>query len=202
MRSLFVSLTLCSAFAVAPLTAQRMGSVNRSAPKAGSFVEFTGGSKIEVSYLAISLAKGRFMQRVENLRKQEDKEQGAGWVERFNATARRQPLGKLKVTGNITLGGNKIPAGEYGLAFTLNEKVAWTVVLLDDDQDTKASFPLDTKAPKATARRLHMWLAADQGGANLGIAFGDVASGLQVVAAPPERSNSGRVRGATTRRRK
>lgn len=202
MRTLCLPVTLCALLAVPSLTGQRMGRVNRDAPTAGCFIELHGGNRIEVSYQAITLAQGKFMQRLENLRKQEDKDQVNAYVERFNVTARQQPLGKLKVTGNITLGGAKIPAGDYGLAFMLDEKVQWQVVILDGEQ-TKASWTLDTKAPKATARRLSMALVAgDQAGADLGIAFGDVSSKLAVAAEPVERPTSQRVRGASGRRRR
>jgi len=203
MRNVYLVLTVWAAWValVPTLTAQRMG--NRNAPRAGAFIEFRGGNRIEVSYASISFAKGVFMKKVENLRTQEDKDEVEGWIERFNVTAQQQPLGKLKVTGNISLGRKKIAPGDYGLAFMLDEKVNWKVVILDEDQQTKGSWTLDTKAPKATARRLNMWLAAsDQGGASLGIAFGDVASKLSVVAGPRERPTSRRARGASGRRRR
>ncbi len=203
MRSALLPLTLCVAFVAAPLTAQRMGSANRGAPKAGCFIEFRGGNKIEVSYSSITLAQGRFMQRLQDMRKEGDAEEMEGFTERFNASAKRRPLGKLKITGKITLGGKEIPEGEYGLAFMLDKSVSWQIVLVDDDQETKGTWMLKTKAPKATSRRLNIWLAAnDQGGADLGLSFGDILSKVDVTAGKRERPTSRRARGATTRRRR
>lgn len=193
MHRLHYPLALCALLAATPLAAQRMGSINRNAPTAGCFIEFANGNRIQVSYQAITLAQGKFMRRLEDLRNQDDKERVEGYVERFNATAQRQPLGKLKIAGKITVGGKEVPAGEYGLAFMLDEKVNWKVVILDSDQKTKASWKLETKAPKATARRLGMWLAAGEvGTADLRIAFGDVSTKLAVATPPRPREASGR----------
>jgi opacity protein-like surface antigen len=198
MRSLCL-LTLCAALAAAPATAQRMGSANRNAPTAGCFIEFRGGNRIEVSYQAITLGQGRFMKHLEDLRNSDDKSTVEGYVERFNVTAKDKPLGKLNISGKITLGGKEVEAGEYGLAFMLDEKVNWKVVILDAEQKTKASWNLETKAPKATARRLGMRLVAgEQGGAELGIAFGDVSTKLAVVTA----ANRSGAREASGRRRR
>lgn len=203
MRSVCYPLTFCVLLAAAPLTAQRMGSVNRNAPTAGCFIDFLNGSRIEVSYAAITLAEGRFMSGLESFRTQENKEQAEAYLERFNVTARRRPLGRVKVRGNITLGGKQIPAGDYGLAFMLDANIDWQVVLVDDDQKTKASWTLTTKAPKKTARRLSLWIVAgDQGQADLGIAFGAVASSLKVVAGPEKRPTTRRVRSTPGRRRR
>lgn len=200
MRSVYCPLTLCAVLLATPLTAQRMGSTNRNAPTAGCFIEFAGGNRIEVSYQAITLAEGKFMKRLEDWRKAEDKEQAEGWIERFNATAQKKPLGKVKIKGKLTLGGKDVAAGEYGMAFMLDEKINWKVAILDEKQEIKASFNLETKAPKATARRLGMWLAAgDRGGADLGIAFGDVSTKLPVIA-PADDSRQGRE--ASGRRRR
>jgi len=201
MRCVHASLVLSLALAAAPIAAQRMGSVNRNAPTAGCFIEFAGGNRLDVSYQAITLAQGRFMSRLQELRKQDDKEQVEGFVERFNVRAKDEPLGKLKVTGKITLGKTEVAAGEYRLAFMLDEEVHWKVVILDTEQKAKASWSLDTKAPKATARRLSMWLVAgDQGGADLGIAFGDVASKLTVTTGPGKGVDDRPARGASGRR--
>ena len=85
----------------------------------------------------------------------------------------------------------------------LDNSVNWQIALVDDEQEIKGTWKLEATAPKATARRLNIWLAAnDQGSANLGLSFGDVLAKVAVAAGPKEPPKDRRARGASTRRSK
>ena len=205
MRHLIPSvlpLALC-ALAIVPLSAQRQGGANRGAPRLGSFIEFRGGNKLEVSYTAITIAEGKFMKRIADMKKRGDADELEGFSERFNVSAMRRPLGKMTTKGNITVGGKEVAEGEYKLAFQLDNKCNWMVVLGKGDADEPVvRWTLKTTTPQVTVGRLNMSLAAgDQGGASLSVRFGDIAASLNVAAGKRKQPSSRRSGGNQRRRR-
>ena len=177
MRSLLPSAALCLLFAATPATAQRMGSVNANVPTVGCYIQYPNGTKLEVSYYAITLAQGRFMRAIK------DPEKAQGYRRFLNRMADSNPLGRLSLTAKLALGGKNIAKGDYDLAFKLDEDLKWHLVLTNQaDKDVKHDWKLNTKAPKASAKRLTMSLVPGDkdGEADFTVQFGEVRTTIPV----------------------
>ena len=148
MRNLLLPAGLCLLFAATPATAQRMGSTNAKVPTVGCYIQYPNGTKLEVSYFAITLAQGRFMRGLK------DPQNGERYRQYLNRMADSNPLGRLSLSAKLALGGKNIAKGDYDLAFKVDKDLKWHLVLTSqDDKDVKHDWKLDTKAPKSLPAR-------------------------------------------------
>lgn len=160
MRFIPLSLLLLIA---SPLTAQKMGSVNSNAPTISQGITFANGSGITIKYKSITWADGKAMGNLKVAR------------QRINAAAERSPLGQIVVTGDgVTLGGKKLTAGSYKMAFTLDEELNWHIITWVEQGKGRIDLPLKIKEGKGTSPRLNITVIAGQSDtqARVRIAFG------------------------------
>lgn len=160
--------------ATTPAFAQRMGGVNRNAPTVTQSIAF-GTDSVEVTYTSISWAAGQWAAQLEN------EATKAKTREMINATAEKSPLGSLKCGVAIALGGQKVAAGTYKMAFTLDDKFKWQMVLTSDAG--AITIPLDLKATDEESKRLVLGLKAGDKDftADLGVYFGKSKCWLPVA---------------------
>jgi hypothetical protein len=160
MLKLLVSGVVLASLCV-PATAQRQGSANRGAPTCTTSIAFAQGGKVDVTYTAITWARGDAMGKLED----------AGMRENINRAAAAAPIGSLELSDASTIGGKSIPAGKYDLMFTIDDDAKWHLVLAGGDQ--KHDWTLDLKDSEHHPR-LVLGLVAGQknDSAMLFIAFG------------------------------
>ena len=154
MKSLTLSLAFLAGLAV-PATAQQMGSANRNAPTIEQEITFHTGASLEITYTSLNFADGKFMANVKN--------------ERFrtmvNDNAKQNPLGKVALSGAMTVGGKEVAAGEYGLHFLLSDDGQWVLTLShtnDEGDVVLTQWPLTLEKSTAKVSRLTIGLSADE----------------------------------------
>ena len=149
-----------------PAFAQKMGSANRNAPSVTQSITFAGKQTIELTYTAITWAEGNWAKAVES--------KDDSMRKMINDQADKTPLGSLKVSADTMIGGKKVAAGTYKLAFTLSDTYQWTLVLAGDKE--KLSWPLDLKDGEGGKQMKRLTLALQAGdkdtNATIHIAFG------------------------------
>ena len=121
MRQLLLAAVTMAALSL-PLAAQRGGSANRSSPKVGQSIEFTGGASVEIKYRALTWAGGQFMERLKTDRGREQ----------TNADLKANPTGTLTCSADVSLGGQAVKAGTYKLYFEVDAQTAFHLVLAND----------------------------------------------------------------------
>jgi len=181
MRVLPVSLFLSVALAV-PTAAQQMGSANRDAPTVEQAIEFQNGNEIEISYLALNWAQGKFAERVKS---------SAEFRNFVNENAKANPVGKLELAGNATIGGKQVMAGDYGLHFLVTENGAWQMVLSHKkgEEVQMIVWDLELKATDVHKQRLSLVLsaAADADSCTIDLQFGNMAVSIPAKCEPAQK---------------
>jgi hypothetical protein len=135
-RSLVVAATLCFATSATAL-GQYTGSANRNAPQVTQSITL-GKESIDLTYRSITWAAGQWAAALEN-----EATRGEART-RINGAAEKSPLGTFKTSAAITLGGAKVAAGTYKLAFTLDEKFKWQLTLTSDAGAVNCALDLET----------------------------------------------------------
>lgn len=130
---------------------QKTGMSNRNAPKVSQSMVF-GEQTIELSYISITWGEGQWAKQIG------DDAAKAAARERLNKLAESAPLGTFKTSVALTVGGQKVAAGEYKLRFTLDDKFKWQIVLASDA--ATVTLPLDLKSVDEESRRLRVLLLA------------------------------------------
>jgi hypothetical protein len=171
-----IGAALLALVATTPAHAQRMGSANRNAPTVTHKIEF-GSDAISVKFTSITWAAGQWAAQLANEATRE------GFRARVNQAAEAQPLGSLDTSLDVTLGGQKVAAGSYKLAFTLDDAYHWQIQLTSDAG--KVVIPLALKETEHESKRLVLWLGAgDQDrSAEVTVAFGKSRCALPVTLA-------------------
>ncbi len=176
MRQLLLAAVTMAALSL-PLAAQRGGSANRSSPKVGQSIEFTGGASVEIKYRALTWAGGQFMERLKTDRGREQ----------TNADLKANPTGTLTCSADVSLGGQAVKAGTYKLYFEVDAQTAFHLVLAND-AGAETKWKLNLAEGNDVNTRLTLTLTAGKTDkeANVGIAFGKMACsvGLSTEAAP------------------
>jgi hypothetical protein len=150
-----------------PLAAQSGGMANRRSPTVGQSITFNNGCAVEISYKALTWAQGRFM---ETLKTPEGRE-------RTNKDMKSNPTGSLKVSQDVTLGGQSLKSGDYKLYFAVDDDQKFWLVLADAaGSETKWKLDLNDKADMNTRLSLTLSAGKSDSEANLGIAFGTMAT--------------------------
>lgn len=171
MKSIILPVSLSLAL-LGSATAQKMGSSNTNAPSASSSIAFNDGLKLEVKYTSITWAGGKMMTAAA------DKEKGERARGMINKGAESNPLGEFTTSADVTLGGKKVAAGSYDLAFTIDAELKWHLMLTSkENKETKLDWKLDLTDSGHESKRLAIWVQAGDadGAAMMGIAFGKMA---------------------------
>jgi hypothetical protein len=157
-----------------PALAQVMGSSNRNAPKIGQTIAF-GGDTIELNYTSITWGEGQWAAQLA------DEGTKAATRERINGNATKTPMGSLKCSAAIVIGTQKVAAGSYKLAFTLDDAFHWQLVLIGDA--ATVTCPLEMKSVEEERKRLHVGLGAGERDftAEIAIGFGKSRCKLPVT---------------------
>lgn len=143
--------------------AQISGSINRNAPVVAQSIAM-GESKLEVSYTAIRFGQGAWQKILET----------PAMHEGFNAGAEKKPIGKVKTSVAVTAAGKEIPAGEYTLFFTVNEKAGWILNLKPASGDALMwRMHLSASPTKSDCMGISLEPTAKDGVCTLTIRFGE-----------------------------
>lgn len=179
MRTSPLLFLACSLVLPTVATAQKMGHSNTHAPVIGQTLDMGGKAKIKLSYTAITWASGTWAAALQDPAKR------GRMRERINAAADSDPLGSFAIDKPLRIGGKLVAAGKYKLAFKLNERFRWQVVLVSKKKNATRSITVRFgKAPQASKR---LTLNLEAGDANftarLEITFGDDVGALDIAAA-------------------
>jgi len=160
----------------APAMAQKMGSTNKNAPAIRQTYT-VGNQSIELGYTAITWATGQWAAALK------DEASRGEWRARINDSAPKSPLGSLKLTTALNIGGVKVDPGAWKVGFTLNDEFAWQITLIGEGGAT-LQVPLALKEVDESQKRLMLALAAgdEDGTAKIVVAFGN--SRCNLVLAP------------------
>lgn len=164
----------CLLVFAAPALAQRMGHSNTNAPEITQVLKMGDRGTLKLIYTSITWAGGTWAKVL-----QDEKTRGP-MRERINAAAASDPLGSFETDKVLTIGGTRVPAGRYKLAFMLNERFAWQVVLTG-----AKTIPLDLEFVDTKRSRKRLTLNLDAGDENftarLRVAFGARESELKIA---------------------
>jgi hypothetical protein len=187
MRNWIVGSLVITAFSM-PVLAQRMGSVNTNAPTVGQSIEFGKNQSVSIKYTAIHWAKGRTMGAVK------DKERGERARNRINQEAEVSPLGSFTSTMDVMIAGQKVPAGDYSLYFTIDADLKWHMVLGAKGGQGKIDLTLDLKETQHESKRLVLGLGAgdEDGTASLHVMFGNQHAMFSVTGAGSKKAEDAR----------
>ena len=159
-------------------SAQRMGHSNTHAPLITQNLKMGDRAQIKVEYTAITFSGGEWATALANENTRD------GVRDQINAAASKDPLGSLETDKDLTVAGKKVPAGNYKLAFMLNKRYRWQMVLTGE---TTVEF--NVKFNKASIFRHRLTLNLDAGEANftavLHISFGNETGRLTVTPGLP-----------------
>ena len=159
----FLTLTLAAALC-APAFAQKMGMANTDAPTVKQTV-MAGDCKVSLDYTSITWASGKTMTALM------DKDKGAAVRQRVNSTAKTDPLGTFSTSVAVEIGALKLPAGDYKVAFTINDNLDWEINFMGKETMTM-KLPLMDNKEMPHKRLLCSLFAGDEKGAGVYIAFG------------------------------
>jgi len=151
--------------ATTPAHAQKMGRANQNAPTVTQKIEF-GSDSIEIRFTSITWAAGQWAGQLA------DEATRGDFRARINDAAEKAPLGSLKTSLDLTLGGQKVAAGSYKVGFMLDDAFKWQIVLISDAG--KIAVPLDLKDVEHEYKRLTIGLGAGEKdrSADIMVAFG------------------------------
>jgi hypothetical protein len=149
--SLLVALGI--ALMTCPVFAQKMGMANNNAPTVTQSITFAGKQSIELSYTAITWAQGEWAKAIES--------KSAEMKKMINDQAEKKPLGSLKLSADMMIGGKKVAAGTYKLMFTLTDSFGWQLTAAGDKE--KITWALDLKDAEGGKQIKRLTLALGAG---------------------------------------
>jgi hypothetical protein len=173
-------LTMCAAAALCtPAFAQKSGMINRNAPTISQTVT-AGNAKISLNYTSLAWGQGKAFDEAM------DKAGGADARKNINDLAKKQPIGDLSTSVDLTCGDLRIPAGDYKVAFTINDNAEWQINFIGKETLTMKLPLMDNK--EMPHKRLLMCLyAGDSDGAGVYVAFGTKFAILSLAPAGGEK---------------
>ena len=157
---------------LAPATAQRDGSININAPKVTQTVT-SGSTRISLAYTALAWGRGAIVKKAMA-------KGGYDTRKTINDLALSRPAGVFGTSVDLTCGDLKIPAGEYGLAFTINDNCEWQINFMGRETLTM-KLPLNDNKERPSAMLVLSLYAGEQGCVCCYIAFGDQACVLTLT---------------------
>jgi hypothetical protein len=151
---------------MAPAVAQRDGSINANAPFLRQM--FTSGTtRIALAYTSLAWGQGAIVAKATD-------KGGYDTRRTINDLAKTRPAGTFATSVDLTCGDLKIPAGEYALAFTINDNCEWQISLTDKVTLTM-KLPLHDNKERPSPMLVCSLYAGEQGSACCYVAFGDKA---------------------------
>lgn len=162
----------CAAMMTCGLQAQISGSINRGAPKVTNAIEM-GKNKLQVSYTAIRFGEGGWKSIKDNVDSHD----------RFNNFAASKPIGNVTTSCDITAAGKTVPAGNYSMYFTVQER-GW-ILNLKPAEGEAIRWGMRLKDTPATSKCLKVSLEPSEknGACSIGITFGEQAVTVPVSVA-------------------
>lgn len=180
MKTLLV--TSLAALLACALPAQVSGSLNRNAPTVSQSIAM-GDHKIEVTYTAIRFGEGAWQKIRDNTEAHE----------RFNANAEKTPVGTVKTNVAVNAAGKEVPAGEYALFFTVNERAGWVLNLKPKagGDAIRWRMMLQPSSSKAECMAIAIEPTAQDGKCSLTIRFGENHVTVPVTVGAKEEKKGG-----------
>ncbi|MFM1870901.1 MAG: hypothetical protein RL398_323 [Planctomycetota bacterium] len=144
--------------------AQISGSINRTAPTVSQSIAM-GEQKVELSYTAIRFGQGAWQKVREN----------TAAHERFNANAEKKPIGSVKTSVAVNAAGKEVPAGEYAMFFTVNERAGWILNLKPKAGGDAIMWRMHLQNTEHKSDCMSITLApsAEDGKCSITVSFGD-----------------------------
>ena len=181
MKSLSLSFALIAALSL-PVAAQQMGSSNRNAPKCEQGIEFFNGAEFEIHYTALNFAQGKFM---ENLSKE-------SFRKMVNDNATQNPVGSVKLSADMEIGGKPVAGGEYGLHFLISDDAKFVLTLSHKNAEGELEliqWPLALEKSPMHSDRLIVAISAgkETTSCNLYLHFGELATTIPAMCAPEKK---------------
>jgi hypothetical protein len=139
--------------------------INQNAPTVSQTV-MAGGAKIQLDYTSIAWGRG------EAFNSAMDKTDGADARKAITELAKKKPIGTFSSSVDVTIGTLKVPAGEYKVGFTINDKCEWQINFMGKETLTM-TLPLMDNKEMPHKRFLCSLFAGDDKGAGVYIAFGE-----------------------------
>ena len=157
-----------------PLGAQRMGHSNTNAPTVQQSLVLGDMGSVTVSYTSITWGGGRWAQALASPASRD------GMRATVNEAAVTDPLGTLETSVNLTIGPKQLAAGNYKLAFMINEEFSWELVLSNDSQRTVVPLEFGSNALKSERLQILLMSGDEDFTGRLFIGFSDKAADLGV----------------------
>lgn len=166
--------TLALAVFAGSATAQKMGGTNANAPSINQTIELEDAD-IEIGYFAITYASGRWAKALEDEGSRDQMRQ------MINSRADRAPLGSFETSADLEVGGVHVPEGEYRLAFKLDDKFQWQMVLTGDEGEIHIPLQLMDNPDPSKRLVISIYAGDEDGTAGLYLAFGGKFGMLSIV---------------------
>ncbi len=179
MKTLFPIAVSVALFAL-PVTAQRMGHSNTNAPTVGQSLNFADKGSVELSYASITWARGTWATHLADEATRHLKR------DEINEAAKSAPLGTFTTSVDLVMNHVRVSAGSHQLAFMLDEKYQWQVVLFKDGK--QVALPLRLAANPIQSKRLVLALIAGDENftGRMFVTFGDKAAQFSIAIAETE----------------
>ena len=160
-----------------PVTAQKMGHSNANAPTVGQSLNLAEKGTVELSYTSITWANGTWAKQLANEATRDQKRS------EINEAAKSAPLGSFTTSVDLVINHVPVSAGTHQLAFTLNERFQWQIVLIKDGK--QAALRLSLAANPIQSKRLVLALIAgdEDFTGRMFVTFGDRAAQFSIAVA-------------------
>lgn len=135
---------------VAPTLGQRQSNPN--APTITQSIDLAGKGSLELSYVSINWAGGRWAEMLAN---EATRDQMRAMINSSD-----QPLGSLKASVDLSIAGQRVSAGDYSLAFKLDENFEWEIAL--SGKGDGVNLPLIVGQSPMESKRLVIALLAGE----------------------------------------
>jgi len=185
MKTLGIALVALTAFS-APAAAQVTGSTNRNAPKMEQTCDLGSERVLTLNYTAITFAGGNW---AASLADESRRDRMKAYI---NGKADSAPIAFFETTSDMMINETRVAAGEYDMAFVLNDDFKWDLRLKSDSGSIMIALNL-TDSPMAS-KRLIMSLhgGEEDGTAGVYIAFGEQIGTLDLTPAPEKKADGAR----------
>lgn len=172
-----ISTPLTLALCLAPLSAQKIGSVNRNAPRVTTSVTVSKTKAAEVTYWAISTAGGKTLKAMMN------KDRGARIRNYFNNNAKENPIASLMIAANSEIQGKSLRRGAHDLRIHIDDDCNWSISLTHKSGEAEpVVLPLKPSSSQSSTDRLVINLVPgkDLESGTIALNFGSLAAKYHV----------------------
>lgn len=177
MKTIGIALVALAAI-TSSASAQVTGAVNRTAPKIEQSINLGANGVIKLNYTAITYASGNWAATLADESKRERMKTS------INGKADSSPMAAFSSTKDVMINGTRIAAGDYEMAFVLNDEYNWELRLKSGDKATHIAMDL-MDSPEPSKRLICSLHGGDEDGtAGVYIAFGSQIAMLEIDGAP------------------